>query len=131
MSCLINGPKHLIIHPVDNFFTNNKETTLVVTKGIKSRYSFYTANQTDQEFVKNFVQWEQTYYEEQGFTVTVLESQLEQGYMIWQIKDEEGEILSIFLYGVKKGIVYNFGSYSKQWTETEIKDFLLALFHNN
>lgn len=114
-----------------HFFTNNDSTTIAVTKNPKNKYSFYKSNQTDSEFVIDFVKWDAEFFEKQGFTTATLDNQSEIGFILWQVKNEEKNVNTIILFGVKNGFAYNFSGTSKTWTETKIKDFLVQLFNKN
>lgn len=114
-----------------HFFTNNDSTTVSVTKNPKNKYPFYKSEQTDKEFVIDFVKWDAEYWEKQGLTVTTVSNQSEKGYILWQAKSDERNVNTIFLFGSKNGFAYNFSGTSKTWTETQIKDFLEHLFIDN
>jgi hypothetical protein len=114
-----------------HFFTNNDSTTVAVTKNPKDKYPFFKPNQTDSEFVTDFVKWDAEYWENQGLTVTTVDNQADKGYILWQAKSDEKNVNTIFLFGSKNGLAYNFSSTSKKWTETKIKDFLAQLFNDN
>ena len=114
-----------------HFFTNNDSTTVAVTKNPKDKYPFYKTNQTDNEFVTDFVKWDAEYWEKQGLTITTVDNQSEKGYILWQAKSDEKNVNTIFLFGSKNGLAYNFSGTSKKWTESKIKDFLVQLFNDN
>lgn len=114
-----------------HFFTNNDSTTIAVTKNPKNKYSFYKSNQTDSEFVTDFVKWDAEFFEKQGFKTTTLDNQSEIGFILWQVKNEEKNVNTIILFGSKNGLAYNFSGSSKNWTETQIKNFLVQLFNSN
>ncbi|WP_234111750.1 hypothetical protein [Chryseobacterium sp. R2A-55] len=114
-----------------HFFTNNDSTTFAVTKNPKDKYPFYKTNQTDNEFVTDFVKWDAEYWEKQGLTVTTIDNQANKGYILWQAKSDEKNVNTIFLFGSKNGLTYNFSGSSKNWTEGKIKDFLVQLFNDN
>jgi len=114
-----------------HFFTNNDSTTVAVTKNPKDKYPFFKPNQTDNEFVTDFVKWDAEYWEKQALTITTVENQSEKGYILWQAKSDEKNVNTIFLFGSKNGLAYNFSGSSKTWTETKIKDFLVQLYNDN
>ena len=114
-----------------HFFTNNDSTTVAVTKNSKEKYPFFKPNQTDSEFLTDFVKWDAAYWVKLGFTVATVDNQSEKGYILWQAKSDEKNVNTIFLFGSKNGLAYNFSGTSKTWTETEIKDFLVQLFNDN
>lgn len=114
-----------------HFFINKDTTSIAVTKNSKEKYPFFKSNQTDYEFVTAFVNWDTEYWEQQGLTITLLESQPDKNYQIWQAKGTVLNYNTLFLYGVKNNIVYNFSGTSNTWTEATIKDFLVQLFDHN
>lgn len=114
-----------------HFFTNNDSTTVSVTKNPKNKYPFFKPNQPDSEFVTEFVKWDGEYWKMQGLTVTTVDNQAEKGYILWQAKSEEKNVNTIFLFGSKNGLCYNFSGTSTKWTETKIKDFLVQLYNDN
>ena len=79
----------------------------------------------------DFVKWDAEYWEKQGLTVTTVDNQSEKGYILWQAKSDEKNVNTIFLFGSKNGLAYNFSATSKKWTESKIKDFLVQLFNDN
>lgn len=114
-----------------HFFTNNDSTTIAVTKNPRNKYPFFKPNQTDSEFVTDFVKWDSEYWEKQGLTITTIDNQSDTGYILWQVKSDEKNVNIIFLFGSKNGLAYNFSGTSKKWTESKIKDFLVQLFNDN
>lgn len=114
-----------------HFFTNNDSTTVAVTKNPKDKYPFFKPNQTDIKFGTDFVKWDAEYWEKQGLTVTTVDIQSDKDYILWQVKNEEKNVNTIFLFGSKNGFAYNFSGTSKTWTETTIKDFLVQLYNDN
>ena len=84
-----------------HFFTNNDSTTVAVTKNPKEKYPFYKTNQTDNEFVTDFVKWDAEYWEKQGLTITTVDNQADKGYILWQAKSDEKNVNTIFLFGSK------------------------------
>lgn len=114
-----------------HFFTNNDSTTVAVTKNQRNKYPFFEPNQTDCEFVTGFVKWDAEYWEKQGLTVTIVDDQSENGYILWQAKSNERNVNTIFLFGSKNGLAYNFSGTSETWTDAKIKDFLVQLFNDN
>jgi hypothetical protein len=114
-----------------HFCTNNDSTTVAVTKNPKEKYPFFKSEQTDSEFVTAFVKWDAEYWKKQSMTVTTLDNQSKKGYILWQAKSEEKNVNTIFIFGSKNGLAYNFSGTSKTWTETKIKDFLVQLFNDN
>jgi hypothetical protein len=67
----------------------------------------------------------------QGLIVTTVDNNSDKGYILWQAKSDEKNVNTIFLFGSKNGLAYNFSGTSKTWTETKIKDFLVQLFNDN
>lgn len=114
-----------------HFFTNNDTTTVAVTKNPKDKYPFFKPDQTDNEFVTDFVKWDAEYWEKQGLTVTTVDNQSEKGYILWQAISEDKNLNTIFLFGSKNGLAYNFSGTSRKWTESKIKAFLVQLFNDN
>jgi hypothetical protein len=114
-----------------HFFNNNDSTTIAVTKNPKNKYPFFNPDKTDSEFVTDFVKWDADYWEKQGLTVTTVDNQSENGYILWQAKSDERNVNTIFLFGSKNGFAYNFSGTSKTWTEEKTKDFLVKLFNEN
>lgn len=114
-----------------HFFTNNDSTTIAVTKNPKNKYPFFKPNQTESEFVTDFVKWDAEYWEKQSLTVTTVDDQSGKGYILWQAKSNDGNINTLFLFGSKNGLAYNFSGSSTKWTETKLKDFLVQLFNEN
>lgn len=114
-----------------HFFTNNDSTTVALTKNPKDKYPFYRTNQTDSEFVAEFVKWDGDFLERQGLTVTTIDNQSNKGYILWQVISVEKKVNTIFLFGSKNGLAYNFSGSSKTWTETKIRDFLVQLYNDN
>lgn len=114
-----------------HFFINNDSTTVAVTKNPKDKYPFFKPKQTDSEFVTDFVKWDAEFWEKQGLTITTVDNQSDKGYILWQAKNDEKNVNTIFLFGSKNGLAYNFSGTSKTWTETKIKDFLVQLFNDN
>lgn len=114
-----------------HFFTNNDSTTVAVTKNSKDKYPFFKTEQSDSEFVTDFVKWDAEYWEKLGLTVTTVDNQSKEGYILWQAKNDEKNVNTIFLFGSKNGLAYNFSGTSKSWSETKIKDFLVQLFIDN
>jgi hypothetical protein len=114
-----------------HFFKNNDSTTIAVTKNPRDKYPFYKTNQTDQTFVTEFVKWDSEYWEKQGLTITTVDNQANKGYIIWQAENDKKNVNTIFLFGSKNGLAYNFSGTSTTWTDAQIKDFLVQLFNNN
>ena len=114
-----------------HFFTNNDSTTIAVTKNPRNKYPFFKPDQTDSEYVTDFVKWDAEYWEKQGLTITTVDNQSEKGYILWQAKSDEKNVNTIFLFGSKNDLAYNFSGTSKKWTESKIKDFLVQLFNDN
>ena len=114
-----------------HFFKSNDSTTLAVTKNPKNKYPFFKPEQADSEFVRDFVKWDAEYWEKQGLKVTTVDNQTDKGYILWQTRSDEKKVNTIFLFGAKNGLAYNFSGTSKTWAETKIKDFLVQLFNDN
>jgi hypothetical protein len=114
-----------------HFFKNNDSTTIAVTKNPKNKYPVFKPNQTDKEYVINLMNWDAEYWEKQGLTVRTVDDQSEKGYILWQAKSDEKNVNTIFLFGAKNGLAYNYSGTSKTWSETRIKDFLVQLFNDN
>lgn len=114
-----------------HFFTNNDSTTLAVTKNPKDKYPFYKPDQTVSEFVIDFVKWDAEYWKQQGLTVATIDDQSDKGYILWQAKSDDKNVNTIFLFGSKNGLAYNFSVASKKWTETKMKEFLVQLLNDN
>ena len=105
-----------------HFFTNSDSTTLAIAKNPKQKYPFYQNEDSDKEFVINFVKWEADYFKEKGIIVTTLEDKSSQGYILFEAKTGEDKY-DIFLIGSKNGFAYNFLSSSNVWTKEDIKMF--------
>ncbi|MBF8964493.1 hypothetical protein I0P70_14665 [Pontibacter sp. FD36] len=114
-----------------HFFKNGDSTTVAVTKNPKQKYPFFKAEQTDKEFVADFVKWDSEYWAKQGISTKTLADQSNNGYILWQAVSEEKNVNTIFLFGSKDGFAYNFSGTSKKWTVEEIQDFLVKLFNEN
>jgi hypothetical protein len=114
-----------------HFFENSDSTTVSVAKNPKNKYPFFKLEQTDKEFVTDFVKWDTEFWEKQGLTVTTIDNQSEKGYILWQAKSDERKINTIFLFGSKNGFAYNFSGSSQTWTDKTIKDFLVQLYIDN
>ena len=109
------------------FFQDNDSTLIAVTKNPQEKYPFYTVALTENEFAREFFEWEKNYYEKQGYEIR--EKTSGENYVIWTAKGKD--VNTIFIYGAKKGIAYNFGVFTDNWTEKEKIDFLTGLFERN
>ncbi|MFA7446722.1 MAG: hypothetical protein WCY89_12320 [Flavobacteriaceae bacterium] len=114
-----------------HIFTNNNSTTLAIAKNPKEKYPFFKTELTDKEFVADFVQWDSEYWRNQGITVSIINDQSDNGYILWKATNEEKSINTIFLFGAKNDFGYNFSVASETWSEEKIKDFLIDLYINN
>lgn len=114
-----------------HFFVNADSTTVAVAKNPKQRYPFYKAEQTDEEFVSDFVKWDAGYWAEQGIHTRTLYGSTADGYILWQAYNEEGSMNTLFLYGSKSGFAYNFSCTLRKWTVQEAQAFLSAMYNEN
>lgn len=108
-------------------FDNEDSVTLAVTLNPQDKYSFYLKNMTDSSFVRAFYKWEKDYYEKQGVKINKVEEA--KNYLIWTAQAEG--VHSMFLFGSKKGIVYNLGFLDNLWPDAKKQAFLKQLFENN
>jgi hypothetical protein len=114
-----------------HFFTNNDSTTIAVAKSPREKYPFYKPNQTDKEFVSEFVKWDGDYCKSQGLTVKTINDKSDNGFIVWQVIGDNNKINTIFIFGSKNKFAYNFSGTSEKWTEDAIQEFLIKLYSDN
>lgn len=111
-----------------HFFINQDSISIAVAKQLKEDYPFYLED-TSSNFAQNFYEWEKNYYEKQGFTISKLEENSTLNYVIWEAKGNSTN--TIFLYGGKGKLAYNFAVFSGHWSKVETVDFLKCMFERN
>lgn len=114
-----------------HFFQGADSTIIAVAKNPKRNYPFFKAEQSDREFIASFVKWDADYWKQRGLAVTVVDDQSEKGYLVWQAKSQEKGVNTIFVFGLKNNLAYNFSGNSKSWTDDKINAFLVKLFEDN
>ncbi|MFD1467232.1 hypothetical protein ACFQ48_03270 [Hymenobacter caeli] len=115
-----------------HFFKNADSTTVGVAKNPKSKYPFYAANQTEEEFTTAFVKWDANYWAKKGLKTEIINDQSNNGFIIWRVSDaNKKEVNNIFLFGSKNGLAYNLSGTSKVWTDEKIQTFLIKIFSDN
>lgn len=110
-----------------HFFIDKDSTSMAVTKNPHEKYPFYKQNLTDQEFAREFFNWEKDYYKKQGFEIDEITSG--DNFVIWTAKGTNAN--SIFLYGSKDKFAYNFAIFTDNWTKEKQIEFLRELFDEN
>jgi len=111
------------------FFRNSDSTTIAIAKNPKEKYPFYKADQSDKIFIAEFVKWDAEYWEKQGMENKILTDNSDQGYTTWQVL--KNDVNTILLFGLKKGLVYNFSVTSATWIDKKKEEFLIQLFNSN
>jgi len=113
-----------------HFFKNSDSITIAVTKNPKKNYPFFKKKQTDKNFVTEFVNWDAEYWQKQGFEIKRISDNSNDGFLIWQVLDAK-KISTIFLFGSKNDLAYNFAVVSKGWSNEKAQEFLINLFRTN
>lgn len=110
-----------------HFFIDDDSTSIAVTKNPQEKYPFYIENLEDLEFARKFYQWEKDHYEKQGFEIN--EKTSGDNFMIWTANDNNTN--TIFLYGAKNKMAYNFAIFTDNWMQKKQIEFLTSLFEKN
>jgi len=110
-------------------YENQDSVTISVVKLYKRKYSFYTTGQNDKDFVLAFYKWDSDYYKSNEVNVQQLADSSGKGYIIWKATGKH--INSVFLFGAKKKLAYNFATMTNKWTDKQSEAFLIDLFNNN
>jgi hypothetical protein len=94
----------------------------------------YQKGRTDQEHLAAFTTWETEFWRnEQHVTVDILQdSSATKGYILGRAYDAtDKSVDAIFLFGTRRGLLYNFRGTSSKWTQEELEVFLKGLFVRN
>ncbi len=110
-------------------FFHNQDSIVVAVAF--NRFDSYEFNQRGSlkgfDFIQGFYEWESKYFENQGFTVQIIESDREKNYIIYQVYSKKADVC--FLIAEKNGNVGSFSTCSaEKWTENERVAFLKTLF---
>ena len=109
-------------------FFHNQDSNVVAVAF--NRFDSYEFNQNGSlkgfDFIQGFYEWDSKYFENQGFTIQIIESNREKNYIIYRVYDQEEDVY--FLISEKNGNVGNFSTCStEKWTENEKVAFLKTL----
>lgn len=110
-------------------FFHNQDSIVVAVAF--NRYDSYEFNQNGSlkgfGFIQGFYEWESKHFDNQGFTIQILESDREKNYIIYRVYGPKDDVY--FLIAEKNGNVGNFSTISaEKWTENEKIAFLKTLF---
>ncbi len=110
-----------------HIFKNADSVHIAVTKAPQEKYSFYEEGISDGQFAEKFYEWEKEYFEEQGYTVELLQN--DAGFIVWRavIGDEN----TILLFGAKNPYAFNLAVFSDIWPDEKRIEFLENIFKNN
>ncbi|MGG5505781.1 MULTISPECIES: hypothetical protein [unclassified Myroides] len=113
------------------FFTNrDNSATIALTFAPFTSYEFNKEGTLKgYDFTKAFYEWDSSYMKKTfNAEVTILEEDVDENYMIWQVDLKEEEIKTYFLFGEKNGVVRNFSVTKSNWTKSEVVVFLKELY---
>jgi len=94
----------------------------------------YQKGRTDQEQLAAFTTWETEFWrKEQHVTIDILQDSIAtRGYVLGRAYDPNDKDVDVtFLFGTRRGLLYNFRGTSSKWTQEELEVFLKGLFMNN
>jgi hypothetical protein len=94
----------------------------------------YQKGRTDQEHLAAFTTWETEFWrKEQHVAIDILEdSTSTKGYILGRAYDPDNKNIDvIFLFGTRRGLLYNFRGNSSKWKQEELEVFLKGLFVRN
>jgi hypothetical protein len=116
-----------------HFFSNEDTTVhIAVTKNPRRFYPFNQKQHTDREFTHHFVAWDTAYFQQTGRPTQIVADSSENGFILFDVVTPSGDIpKTLFLYGTKNGIVFNFSGRSAKWPVTQMQSLLIRLFHDN
>ncbi|MEP2026431.1 MAG: hypothetical protein ABJH98_11610 [Reichenbachiella sp.] len=112
-----------------HFFRNSDSTAIAVAKNPIDKYPFYSSELSNSELSKNWFEWESDFYSEKGIAVTQTNRETTKEYVIWKAKSSQ--VNSVFLYGVKNNLAYNFAVVTDNWTDEQRTKFLRELWDIN
>lgn len=115
-------------------FSNGDSTHLHVSLLPFEKYSeVYQKGRTDQEHLAAFTKWETDYWRnEQRVTIDILQdSSTTRGYILGRAYDFQDHVDATFLFGTRRGLLYNFRGTSQRWSQQEMEVFLVGLFERN
>ena len=109
-------------------FFKNKDSVIVAVSF--TRYDKYEFNKDGvlkgNDFVKAFYEWDSKYFESNGFSRQILETDLTKQSIIYRIYGEK--VNTYFLIKEKNGYVSNYSiNYTDKWSESEKIQFLKSL----
>lgn len=94
----------------------------------------YQKGRTDQEHLAAFTKWETEFWRsEQHVAIDILQdSTATKGYILGRAHDPDNKNVDvIFLFGTRRGLLYNFRGNSSKWRQEELEVFLKGLFVRN
>ena len=111
------------------YLKNKDGIVIAVAQNPKKSYSFFKANKSDFENVKEFYTWDSDYQKENKMRTAKLKEDVKQEYIIWKFND--GKLDNVFLFGSSKANFLNLLVYTNSWSEDEKIKFLENLFKLN
>jgi len=113
------------------FFRNIDSVSLAVAFWPEDQYGFYKRGETDMTFLNDFYEWDSKYIAEQinGQRKIIEQDSTQQSYILWNVYNDS-DVNGYFLYGLKRGRVYNLYITTKKWKEQQKINFLKQLFTN-
>ncbi|MPL55102.1 hypothetical protein SDC9_00569 [bioreactor metagenome] len=114
-----------------HFFQNENGKSIAITKNPINKYPFFKENLSNKDLVNDFVKWDLEYWKTKGIETKILSDESDKGYIIWEAKNEKSKSTTIFLFGLKNSLAYNFSAELENWNENDVKVFLISLYENN
>ena len=111
------------------YLKNKEEIIIAIAQNPKKAYSFFKANKSDFENVKEFYKWDADYRKENNFKTDKIKENPKQEYVIWKFND--GKLDNMFLFGSSKDSFLNLLIYTNTWTEADKILFLENLYQLN
>lgn len=116
------------------FYRDSTQLHVSLTRFQDYSAEVYRKERTDLEHLAAFTAWETDYWRrEQRVTIDILQdSSATKGYILGRVYDAtDKSVDAIFLFGTRRGLLYNFRGTSVKWSQEEMKVFLTALFEKN
>ena len=109
------------------FFVNKDSVIVAVSFAQYDKYEFNKDGELKvNDFVKAFYEWDSKYFESNGFSRQILETDLTKQSIIYRIYGEK--VNTYFLIKEKNGYVSNYSiNYTDKWSESEKIQFLKSL----
>lgn len=114
----------------NQYFIRSQDSSLVsISVNPITKYPFYAEGMADSTFVNELYLWESGHFVDQGYTVNVVNKDLKNGYILWDLTKNEKTVKMLYGKKSREAISVNFLE-SKSYSPSAQNELLMEVFSN-